>query len=144
MENAGKFVAAAWVTDEDKVTRYEQGMSFSHPGGNVADWTEFNVNLDIPSDIVEIEAYFRHYPPDSGGEGRIYIDDVSFIQWDTEPPVPIGSAKAVDLVTPNGWEFVRCQQDNNQEDMDVDITITGRDYQSRRQNSKSGPHLRQR
>ena len=128
MENAGKFVAAVYFTDASGIARYERGSSYTHNGGDVPGWTEFHINLDIPTDVVEIKAYLRHYPPEQGGEGQLFIDDLSFIQWDFEP-VPLESSEAVNLMTPNGWEFVRCTQDGSDE-LNLGIDITGRVYEA--------------
>lgn len=87
------------------------------------DWERFSHDLTPPAGTTDVKIYFRHYPPDSGGEGRLFLDDVALVQW--------GEAVAVDqagveLATPNDWGYVQCTAAGN----DLDLTLGHRVYES--------------
>jgi hypothetical protein len=93
------------------------------------------MDIDIPWNVREMKTYLRHYPPETGGESRVFVDDISYIQWGSAPVsfnasnnLRASSNSDIDLQTPNGWEFVRCMPENNTSE--VSVTLTGRVYKS--------------
>jgi hypothetical protein len=121
-ENAGEFnVTVRWIKSS--------GSTISHTTQyeNLAtdyDWTRFTIDLTPPSNAASVEVFFRHYPPDSGGDGQVYLDDVSFVEWDADPIAV--DAQGVSLETPNAWDFVRCDAGDGA----LDLSLTHRVYET--------------
>lgn len=118
--NAGTFIVTVqWSTASGSTishtTKYTQNASNY-------DWSPFTIDMTVPNNAYGVKAYFRHYPPESG-EGEVYIDDISYIQW--EPSSIAVGAYGVQLATPNGWDFVRCAAAG----ASLDLTLTHRVYE---------------
>jgi hypothetical protein len=121
-ENAGEFeVTVRWISSGGStISHLTQYQNF-----NVNyDWSRFTIDLDPPNNADSMEVYFRHYPPNSGGDGQVYLDDVSFIEWDPNAVAVDGGG--VSLATPNAWDFVRCSAGNGP----LDLSLTHRVYES--------------
>ena len=148
MENAGDFEALVTFTNDTYHETQEYYFpsddsasatlmnQFLHPGGNVPNWTEFRVDMGVPEGMTEVEAYFRQYPPVNDSpeiEGLLFVDDISFIEWERNSTVviesPVDSSSVsnlgkADLPTPNGFEFVRCsRRDKTQGSIELDFTV---------------------
>ncbi|MCA9701852.1 MAG: CapA family protein, partial [Myxococcales bacterium] len=80
------------------------------------DWQSFTINKTIPSNVDTVQIYLRQYPP-SSGEGMVFLDDISIIQWDGQQLAV--DAGGVTLPTPNAWDFVRCSAPGNSLDLDL-------------------------
>ncbi len=103
-DNAGQFrVTVRWIDDS--------GSTISHTTGyqNFAadyDWQRFTIDATAPAGAVGLMVYFRHYPPSGTGEGRVFLDDVTFVEWDSSAIAT--DAQGTSLATPNAWDAVRC------------------------------------
>jgi poly-gamma-glutamate capsule biosynthesis protein CapA/YwtB (metallophosphatase superfamily) len=117
--NAGKFeVSVRWLSSSgstiSQTTKYtSQSVDY--------DWRRFVINATAPSNAVDLQVYFRHYPPTSGA-GEVYLDDVAFVEWDPTSHSVTASGRAI--ATPNTWDFVRCSASNGA----LNLTLTHRVY----------------
>ena len=121
-ENAGEFrVSVRWRDSGgstiSETTEYQNfGVDF--------DWSRFTIDLTPPAGADKLQVYFRHYPPAGGGDGSVFLDDVSFVEWD---PTPVAvDTQGASLATPNDWDFVRCDANNGP----LDLSLTHRVYET--------------
>ncbi|EDM74907.1 poly-gamma-glutamate biosynthesis/capsule biosynthesis protein [Plesiocystis pacifica SIR-1] len=128
-DNAGEFeVTVRWMTSSGSSISYKTVFEIK-PGSSATegltyDWTEFAADLTPPANAEKLKVYFRHYPPAGGGDAEVFLDDVSFIAWDTET-INVDSS-GTDLPTPNAWDFVRCDAAGSS----LDLSMTHRTYES--------------
>ncbi|PRQ09750.1 CapA family protein [Enhygromyxa salina] len=120
-ENAGKFeVSVRWLSSAGNTV--SQSTKFTNLASNYG-WSQFTIDVTPPNNADSLMVYFRHYPPNSGGDGQVFLDDVSFIEWD--PNTVAVNAQAASLATPNAWDFVRCSASNGP----LSLNLTHRVYE---------------
>ncbi|KIG18416.1 Capsule biosynthesis protein capA [Enhygromyxa salina] len=121
-DNAGEFrITVRWLSSAgNTVAHTTEYQNFS---ANY-DWSRFAINLTPPNGADSMQVYYRHYPPNSGGEGQVFLDDLSYIEWD--PNTVAVNSQAVSLATPNAWDFVRCSAGNGP----LSLNLTHRVYES--------------
>jgi len=100
--NAGRAeIDIRWYV-RDEATVISTTVELEHVGGTFG-WEPFVIDLTPPAEAGTVRVYFRQYPP-SEGEGSLFLDDVSIIQWEES----VDDAQAgFDLETPNNWSWLR-------------------------------------
>ncbi|MBA3548188.1 MAG: CapA family protein [Nannocystis sp.] len=117
--NAGTFKLTTRVYDDDGDTLSTVDR-VTRSGGTYG-WTRFTVDFTAPSSAVDLRIYFKQSPPNSG-EGQVFVDDVSVVQWDGK----VSDAKAgFTLPTPNNHGFLRFTGASGSA---LDVTLTHRAY----------------
>ncbi|NVB36914.1 CapA family protein [Pseudenhygromyxa sp. WMMC2535] len=109
-DNAGEFrVTVRWMNSSGSTvshtTQYQQFASDY-------EWSPFEIDVTAPSGSDKLKVYFRHYPPAEGGDGEVFLDDISIIEWD--PSELDVDPSGVYLPTPNGWDAVRCESNTDE------------------------------
>jgi len=100
-EKAGTFKLTTRVYDDDGDTLSTVDRVTKSAG--TYGWTRFSVDFTAPSSATDLRLYFKQSPPNSG-EGQVFVDDVSVIQWDGK----VSDAKAgFSLPTPNNYGWLR-------------------------------------
>lgn len=120
--NAGEFrVTVRWMNSSGSTISHT--TKYQNFDGDF-DWSRFDIDVVAPANADSVKVYFRHYPPQSGGDGELFLDDVSFLDWDPNPVAvdPVG----VSLATPNAWDAVRCTAP----DGTLDLELTHRVYET--------------
>ncbi len=118
-DNAGEVrVYVRWMSSGGSTV--SASTMYTKPEGSY-DWSPFTIDVTVPSNADKLKVYFRHYPPASGGDGEFFLDDVAFVDWEQSVSV---DAAGVDLPTPNGWDFLRCEA----EGVELELELTHRVY----------------
>ncbi len=117
--NAGTFKLTTRVYDGDGDTLSTVDR-VTRSGGTYG-WTRFTVDFTAPASAADLRIYFKQSPPNSG-EGQVFVDDVSVVQWDGK----VTDAKAgFSLPTPNNHGFLRFTGASGTA---LDVTLTHRAY----------------
>jgi poly-gamma-glutamate capsule biosynthesis protein CapA/YwtB (metallophosphatase superfamily) len=91
--------------------------------GGSWDWQAFTINLTVPNNTAKVELTYYQSPPKQG-EGLVFLDDLELLEWDT--PTLNVNASGVSILTPNGWDAVRCSAAG----ANLGLTLTHRVYET--------------
>lgn len=73
--------------------------------GGTWNWTSFVINATAPASAASVELSYLSSAP-VAGEGLAFVDDLELIEW--EPTTLAVNANGTTIMTPNGWDAVRC------------------------------------
>jgi hypothetical protein len=85
-------------------------------------WTKFTVNITPASTATSIRVSFKEFAP-AEGEGRVYIDDVSLIEWEGSVTTALSGFT---LPTPNNYSWLRFTSSAT---TSLGVTLTHRSYE---------------
>ncbi|UQA57918.1 CapA family protein [Polyangium aurulentum] len=85
-------------------------------------WTKFTVNITPSSTATSIRLSFKESAP-TEGEGRVYIDDVSLIEWEGSVTTALSGFT---LPTPNNYSWLRFTTSAT---TSLGVTLTHRSYE---------------
>jgi hypothetical protein len=116
--NSGTFKLTTRYLDDGSTVSTTDRVTLG--GGTDNAWQPFSVDLTAPSNANELRLYFKQSLP-GAGEGRVFLDDVVVIQWESKVDAKAG----VTLPTPNNYGYVRFTGASGST---LDVSLTHRTY----------------
>lgn len=114
-------IVARWYLRDERTVLLTETIHL-RPGGTFS-WEPFTIELTPPLNSGTVRFYFEQDPP-SSGEGRLFLDDLSLILWES---TLTGTDVQQPVATPNNWAFIRARP-ANPADTQVDLTLTHRTF----------------